>query len=153
MVYSKSMVHHAKWSPINRETCGSHNVTSATKSNQGQIPRPKTASARKLLVINHLRAVSLSQRRARDSNPQPLAGHHISSVAASHSLTLPAPTLTTYRSEFSVAFNTKAIGCKFGGPRRSDRAKVCWASRRTGCCWAAEIRFGVEPARVRSRRS
>ena len=30
----------------------------------------------------------LSQRRARESNPQPLAGHHISSVAASHSLTL-----------------------------------------------------------------
>src|SRR5262245_16946922 len=30
----------------------------------------------------------LQQRRARDSNPQPLAGHHISSVAASHSLTL-----------------------------------------------------------------
>src|SRR5215204_433460 len=29
-----------------------------------------------------------SKRRARDSNSQPLAGHHISSVAASHSLTL-----------------------------------------------------------------
>ena len=28
------------------------------------------------------------ERRARESNPQPLAGHHISSVAASHSLTL-----------------------------------------------------------------
>jgi hypothetical protein len=28
------------------------------------------------------------ERRARDSNPQPLAGHHISSVAANHSLTL-----------------------------------------------------------------
>ena len=30
------------------------------------------------------------ERRAWDSNPQPLAGHHISSVAASHSLTLRA---------------------------------------------------------------
>src|SRR4029079_13289075 len=29
-----------------------------------------------------------SKRRARDSNSQPLAGHYISSVAASHSLTL-----------------------------------------------------------------
>src|SRR5205085_729557 len=28
------------------------------------------------------------ERRARGSNPQPLAGHHISSVAANHSLTL-----------------------------------------------------------------
>ncbi len=36
----------------------------------------------------------LSERRARDSNPQPVSRHHISSVAASHSLTLrrPAPT-------------------------------------------------------------
>ena len=31
---------------------------------------------------------SSTQRRARESNPQPLSGHHISSVAASHSLTL-----------------------------------------------------------------
>jgi hypothetical protein len=30
-----------------------------------------------------------AKRRARDSNPQPLAGHHISSVAAHHSHTLP----------------------------------------------------------------
>src|SRR4051812_48221780 len=30
----------------------------------------------------------LQERRARDSNSQPLSGHHISSVAASHSLTL-----------------------------------------------------------------
>ena len=32
--------------------------------------------------------LSYQERRARDSNPQPLAGHHISSVAANHSLTL-----------------------------------------------------------------
>ena len=31
---------------------------------------------------------ALRERRARESNPQPLTGHHISSVAASHSLTL-----------------------------------------------------------------
>ena len=33
-------------------------------------------------------AASDNKRRARDSNSQPLAGHHISSVAANHSLTL-----------------------------------------------------------------
>jgi hypothetical protein len=37
---------------------------------------------------NSRRGRSLRKRRARDSNPQPLAGHHISSVTASHSLTL-----------------------------------------------------------------
>ena len=45
-------------------------------------------SARKRLLVSHLRAVVLLQRRAGDSNPQPLAGHLISSQAASHSLTL-----------------------------------------------------------------
>ena len=44
--------------------------------------------SKKQLPCNHLRAAFLSERRARDSNSQPLAGHHISSVAASHSLTL-----------------------------------------------------------------
>ena len=37
---------------------------------------------------NSRRGRSLEERRARGSNPQPLTGHHISSVAANHSLTL-----------------------------------------------------------------
>jgi len=39
----------------------------------------KTKEARKCLSIQHLRALSLFERRAWDSNPQPLAGHLISS--------------------------------------------------------------------------
>gem|GEM_PF-6249418 len=35
-----------------------------------------------------MRRVIFVERRARDSNPQPVARHHISSVTASHSLTL-----------------------------------------------------------------
>ena len=40
------------------------------------------------LLMRHNLNNRLLQRRARGSNPQPLSGHHISSVAASHSLTL-----------------------------------------------------------------
>ena len=36
----------------------------------------------------HLTSHGISKRRARDSNSQPVSRHHISSVAASHSLTL-----------------------------------------------------------------
>ena len=45
--------------------------------------RPPTRQRR-----NPLTAITLCQRRARGSNLQPLSGHHISSVAANHSLTL-----------------------------------------------------------------
>jgi hypothetical protein len=42
----------------------------------------------------------------------PLLGHHISSVAASHSLTLRTVDLTSYRNAFSVDFN---VYCSSGG--------------------------------------
>lgn len=41
---------------------------------------------RELLKV--LQCSALRERRARDSNPQPLTGHFISNEAASHSLTL-----------------------------------------------------------------
>lgn len=43
---------------------------------------------RKLQLIRNLRRGLLEKRRARGSNPQPVTRHHISSVTASHSLTL-----------------------------------------------------------------
>ena len=46
-------------------------------------------TAHKLPRLSDLRAVFLSKRRARDSNPQPLTGHLYSKQAASHSHTLP----------------------------------------------------------------
>ena len=52
---------------------------------QGGLPQ---RALRKSLRIQSLRSAALFKRRARDSNSQPVARHHISSVAASHSLTL-----------------------------------------------------------------
>jgi hypothetical protein len=43
---------------------------------------------RRAIVSNRSRFSMFLRRRARGSNPQPLTGHHISSVAANHSLTL-----------------------------------------------------------------
>jgi hypothetical protein len=57
-------------------------------TNSGQLAVLKTNRARKALAITRLRALFLRERRARDSNPQPVTRHDISSVAASHSLTL-----------------------------------------------------------------
>ncbi len=54
---------------------------------------PTNASAKKK-PRKSLRGLGLEKRRARDSNSQPLAGHHISSVAANHSLTLRSPCYT-----------------------------------------------------------
>ena len=51
-------------------------------------------------------AASDNKRRARDSNPQPLAGHHISSVAASHSLTLRAIGFLSYLNRFDLERST-----------------------------------------------
>src|SRR5690606_11362127 len=42
----------------------------------------KQKGLRKWLLLKHLRRRLLIQRRARDSNPQPVSRHHISSVAA-----------------------------------------------------------------------
>ena len=51
------------------------------------------------------------KRRARDSNPQPVSRHHISSVAASHSLTLPYTNQSQFRAD--------RFGRQEGMPRRA----------------------------------
>jgi hypothetical protein len=51
-------------------------------------PSPKAATVAKLCDVVQRKATPNKERRARDLNPQPVTRHHISSVAASHSLTL-----------------------------------------------------------------
>lgn len=53
-----------------------------------QNPEQKNGRFSRPTAKSGYRTREFVERRARDSNPQPLAGHHISSVAASHSLTL-----------------------------------------------------------------
>jgi hypothetical protein len=60
------------------ETCSSYMVAAVNSTGARQFPN------------NYLRAAFLLKRRARDSNPQPVSRHLISSQAANHSLTLPA---------------------------------------------------------------
>src|SRR5262245_23572367 len=64
----------------------------ATRGGKMLLSRPQSnrMSRRRLTSRPPKSCDEISKRRARDSNPQPLAGHHISSVAASHSLTLRA---------------------------------------------------------------
>ena len=52
------------------------------------LSRERLAAMQRLIDNCSRPTSSLSKRRARDSNSQPLSGHHISSVAANHSLTL-----------------------------------------------------------------
>ena len=58
----------------------------ARKNNRNGSPQVATRS--ELARRYAKRHNDLRKRRARGSNPQPLTGHHISSVAANHSLTL-----------------------------------------------------------------
>jgi hypothetical protein len=53
-----------------------------------QAKEKRMRTRKRLLQIAVRGSASLSQRRARGSNPQPVSRHDISSVAASHSLTL-----------------------------------------------------------------
>ena len=73
------------------------------------------------------------QRRARDSNSQPVARHHISSVAASHSLTLQQQSLTHYRSLCSVRFNAKWIDRFMGVRPTSSPSEVREVGIRRWC--------------------
>src|SRR5262245_55291814 len=59
------------------------------------------ASTRQFANLND----PVRERRARDSNPQPVSRHLISSQAASHSLTLRRLFLTSYGNGFCVGFN------------------------------------------------
>lgn len=70
--------------PEQQQSCKQTNLAMAgVKLRGGEADQPK---ATKAAAGRDLR--KNQQRRARDSNSQPLAGHHISSVTASHSLTL-----------------------------------------------------------------
>src|SRR5262245_35263533 len=67
--------------------------------------------------LHCLRSGVLSQRRARDSNPQPLAGHLISNQTANHSLTL-----QEFFSLPAVFRQDKRKGARFGiGTRNVGR--------------------------------
>ena len=77
----------------------------------------------------------LGKRRARESNPQPLSGHHISSVAASHSLTL-------RNSLRNLILRLALLPVKGLIALRAQRA------RKTGCSWIAAI--GPECGRQRT---
>jgi hypothetical protein len=57
------------------------------------------------LIHQHLRQRQKQKRRAWDSNPQPLAGHHISSVAAGQFAYPPGSALRFYRSGIGAGFN------------------------------------------------
>jgi hypothetical protein len=63
------------------------------------------------------------ERRAWDSNPQPLAGHHISSVAAGQFAYPPERVLTANRSECCGRFNVNCEGCV--SPRLARRITSC----------------------------
>ena len=67
-------------------------------------PPKKTATARTCLTM-HMRAAFLTQRRARDSNPQPVSRHHISSVAASQFAYPPNCLLSIYRISICARIN------------------------------------------------
>ena len=55
---------------------------------RGQVKRGQIKSRRQRLISQPLRRRSSTERRARDSNPQPLTGRRISNAVASHSPTL-----------------------------------------------------------------
>ena len=66
---------------------GPHCPSGPPAGSVGENPTKKAEKPVKKGVFG-LFMILICKRRARDSNPQPLTGHHISSVAASHSLTL-----------------------------------------------------------------
>ena len=102
----------------------------ATPRRPRQQKRPPPNHRRKPLNVKALR-----KRRARDSNPQPLSGHHISSVAASHSLTL-------RNSLRNLILRLALLPVKGLIALRAQRA------RKTGCSWIAAI--GPECGRQRT---
>ena len=57
-------------------------------TDRGSVRRATKKASRKRLSRKHLREAISKKRRARDSNPQPIAGHLNSSQAPHHSVTL-----------------------------------------------------------------
>lgn len=108
--------------------------------------------ARKWLLANHLRAMELSQRRAWDSNPQHLAVHHISSVAASHSLTLQDINLSLYRNVFGARFNVNHHKLRSGVATQSAQDGLRCVAHVVGAQDdAARHRAEMLPCRTSSR--
>ena len=94
------------------------------------LSRERLAAIQRLIDDRSRPTSSLSKRRARDSNSQPLSGHHISSVAANHSLTL-------QNAVFSAVCPAVCPGCRVHTRRASDENRV--------------IRGRVYPRRVRAK--